>query len=113
MKVRKETILKWTAALRSGEYKQTKHTLQNRRGFCCLGVACKVFNPNYRVAKNGFLKGLMPNTNYGAPLWLHEIHLDFYEKANKVLSILNDSENFSFDEIADLLEAVYVHEVLK
>jgi hypothetical protein len=34
---------RWTDALRSGEYKQTDNALQDRRGFCCLGVACEVF----------------------------------------------------------------------
>lgn len=32
----------WVAALRSGEYRQTKHQLQDSGGFCCLGVLCKV-----------------------------------------------------------------------
>jgi hypothetical protein len=31
---------KWVAALRSGEYKQTKDTLRDLNGFCCLGVLC-------------------------------------------------------------------------
>jgi len=30
-------------ALRSGDYKQGRGSLQNRDGFCCLGVACDVF----------------------------------------------------------------------
>ena len=35
---------KWVAALRSGEYKQTRYKLHAREGgFCCLGVACEVF----------------------------------------------------------------------
>jgi hypothetical protein len=29
---------KWVAALRSGEYKQTKGYLRNKKGYCCLGV---------------------------------------------------------------------------
>ncbi len=39
-----EIAQKWTAALRSGEYKQTKHQLKtcdNR--FCCLGVLCNLY----------------------------------------------------------------------
>lgn len=31
---------KWVAALRSGEYKQTKEQLRFGDSFCCLGVAC-------------------------------------------------------------------------
>lgn len=30
----------WVAALRSGDYKQGKHTLRHEDSFCCLGVAC-------------------------------------------------------------------------
>ena len=37
-----EIKTKWVAALRSGEYKQTKSVLTNGKGFCCLGVLCKV-----------------------------------------------------------------------
>ena len=30
-------------ALRSGEYAQTKESLQDDHGYCCLGVMCAVF----------------------------------------------------------------------
>lgn len=32
----------WIEALRSGEYKQTKNVLFDGKGYCCLGVACKI-----------------------------------------------------------------------
>lgn len=32
----------WVAALRSGKYRQTVGTLEDAEGFCCLGVACRV-----------------------------------------------------------------------
>lgn len=36
----------WQEALRSGEYKQTKHQLRKQKGkqasFCCLGVLCNL-----------------------------------------------------------------------
>lgn len=35
--------LKWIKALRSGKYKQTKDHLRDKHGYCCLGVACRVF----------------------------------------------------------------------
>jgi len=34
---------KWLAALRSGDYSQDTGQLQGGDGFCCLGVACDVF----------------------------------------------------------------------
>ena len=32
----------WLEALRSGQYPQTRGTLQDAHGYCCLGVLCKV-----------------------------------------------------------------------
>ncbi len=34
---------KWVAALKSGEYKQTRKELRNKDGFCCLGVLCDLY----------------------------------------------------------------------
>src|SRR5678815_3622160 len=33
---------KWVDALRSGRFMQTRHTLADDMGYCCLGVACEV-----------------------------------------------------------------------
>ncbi len=33
----------WVKALRSGEYKQTTGLLSDGNGYCCLGVACAVY----------------------------------------------------------------------
>jgi hypothetical protein len=38
----KEIKERWTEALRSGEYSQTKNTLADGDGFCCLGVLCEI-----------------------------------------------------------------------
>lgn len=43
-KMNPERKAEWTAALRSGEYKQTNGFLHRRGGFCCLGVACDLWN---------------------------------------------------------------------
>lgn len=43
----------WIDALRSGKYRQTKETLKNKVGHCCLGVLCelnkKVFECSLRT----------------------------------------------------------------
>jgi hypothetical protein len=49
---------------------------------------------------------------------LKKINLDFDLKTNHTLSELNDGNNnlglqFGFQEIADLLELVYIHNILK
>lgn len=33
----------WVKALRSGQFKQDRCRLQTKNGYCCLGVACEVF----------------------------------------------------------------------
>ena len=38
-----ENAKKWIAALRGGDYEQTKRRLRDLHGFCCLGVACDVY----------------------------------------------------------------------
>lgn len=40
-----ERVLNWIAALRSGEYKQAKERLRIGNDFCCLGVACNLYDP--------------------------------------------------------------------
>jgi hypothetical protein len=35
----------WASALESGEYKQAQGSLRTEEGFCCLGVACDLFQP--------------------------------------------------------------------
>jgi hypothetical protein len=32
----------WIAALESGDYEQSRGTLKNKTGYCCLGVLCEV-----------------------------------------------------------------------
>lgn len=118
MKPNKKDILKWTKALRSGEYVQTRGTLQDSTGFCCLGVACDTFIEKDLLTKEygsyGEMCGAVPEEQANAPIWLAQVNDDFLERTTKELTSLNDDSNFrfSFDEIADLLEAVYVHEVL-
>ena len=113
----KAAIRKWVAALRSGEYKQTIGTLQNSHGHCCLGVACEIFTDKYKRDYNKFLIGGSPEIEKGAPVWLDEFNNDFSRITKEPISRLNDGlvecetiEPFDFDEIADLLELVYIHE---
>ena len=109
-------IKKWVFALRSGEYKQTKYYLQDKKGYCCLGVGCKVFiTKNKLVFQNGFLIGSTPRCGQkNAPDWLKNINTDFSKKTGlKSLINMNDFDNYTFDEIADCLEQVYIHKILK
>jgi hypothetical protein len=111
---------KWIKALRSGKYKQTTGTLQNKEGYCCLGVACELFIPkNKRQFESDwiededgdekevistFLNGDLPEEQKYAPKWLKDINTDFENRSNLGdLTLLNDNKRWSFKEIADAL----------
>lgn len=40
-----ERVRRWIVALRSGAYKQGKDMLRKGQEFCCLGVACDLYDP--------------------------------------------------------------------
>jgi hypothetical protein len=102
--------------------KTLTHTVitDNAEGYCCLGVGCEIFIPKKNQKRNtqGFLIGSWADSQPSAPEWLKTINHDsFVSLTGTTLSTLNDSGidalgSFSFDEIADLIELVYVHEAL-
>lgn len=119
----------WIHALRSGKYIQGRQTLETvDHKFCCLGVACMVYidahNREMDKAKGDTLYGAVIDfdTQPAAPKWLALINDHFMSKAGRMLTDLNDdglTEDgefilgaFTFDEIADLLELVYIHKIL-
>jgi hypothetical protein len=110
----KAQFKKWINALRSGKYQQTQGALQDFDGYCCLGVACKVLIPKneLKLQANKLLKGFLPNYQSKAPEWLKQIDRDFQIETTKFLTTLNDNYDYSFDEIADLLEIIYIHEIV-
>jgi hypothetical protein len=103
----KEQFLKWIAALRSGKYPQTQNRLQDKKGYCCLGVACKVLIPENELEVDCFgeMLGTMPNDQTYAPEWLKSIIDNFYSNANLIL--LNDKLFYTFEQIAEKLELFY------
>lgn len=107
-------LKRWIAALDSGEYKQGQSQLQVDNRYCCLGVGCRVLIPDskLRVNSKGQLIGNWPVNQPGAPEWLIKINTDLFHKTGKSLISLNDIENYTFPEIATLLELVYVHKML-
>lgn len=108
------------AALLSGEYKQATHTLRNTEtgGFCCLGVACDLFNKQadkdywngaaYSVDPDNLGEdGVLPVT---VQKWyaFENVNPDlFISKTRYAASELND-EGHSFAEIAALFEKKYL-----
>lgn len=55
---------KWVKALRSGKYKQTKEFLHDQNGFCCLGVACEVYNQEMKRLHKKQLETKLNNNTY-------------------------------------------------
>ncbi len=47
----KKVKKQWVAALRGGKYKQTKSTLRDEDGYCCLGVLCQLHSDIVGVAE--------------------------------------------------------------
>lgn len=105
----------WIEALRSGKYKQTQGRLERDNKFCCLGVACEVLIPEEKKLRNIYneLHGQLTLHQINAQNWLQRIDEDFYNKTRNKLTNLNDWQDFTFNEIADLLEAVYLLKVLE
>jgi len=108
-----KNIKKWVKALDSGKYKQCKEKLQRRDTYCCLGVACKIFIPkNKQLTIDENLYGCLPSSQTNTPEWLRNINDEFESKTDRTLSALNDFENFTFSEIATVLELTYIHDIL-
>lgn len=142
MGITRRKAQEWANALRSGEYSQTMGTLEDEQGFCCLGVACKIFIPEEKQltkpsageAFRTFLQGDLPTDQLKAPKWLKEVESELSailkqnplptEETQDELSSpitrdpssftdMNDDEGYTFDEIADIIELIFVHKALK
>lgn len=108
---------RWLAALRSGEYGQTTTGLRDERDrFCCLGVACDIYNPklwiNTRYMDNESVLPDIVHADFGfkytvgAYLEVHEQEAEGLRFAHKLVTLirLNDIERWSFDRIANFIE---------
>lgn len=90
-----ELKAKWIAALRSGEFKQTRGYLKDDAGYCCLGVLCKVQGADFSklVLKDISLRGFDGGTTL---------------EDRRRLADMNDGRDghseHSFAQIADFIE---------
>lgn len=100
---------RWIAALKSGKYRQgtgrlklTHHVateIESRKkiyrdDFCCLGVGCEIISPE------GFIDR---GTTWGSSYYYVEWMTDEGRGLTVTLINLNDSENKSFNQIADFI----------
>ena len=118
--MKSEIKQKWLNALRNGEYSQGRYQLRDDcNHFCCLGVLCDLYlketNQEW-IDGNGQFDYFIPSKNGDAGEVLTQEVIEWadlkelnptidtgYRK--KQISELNDFENLSFDEIADLIES--------
>ena len=123
----RQEIIDWVAALRSGEYEQTKSVLHDDVGYCCLGVFCETLGTLKRYEDGDYIYGgdsiyCLPEcvrdklniSVYGG--YVHEKLSDVGKELNCVLregreldsmdlTTLNDN-GVAFDKIADLIEEI-------
>lgn len=111
-----EVKAQWVAALRSGEYAQTKGRLRDGSGYCCLGVLCEV------AVKEGVIgkptQGADGNFRYPGghrgrpeggvlPRAVQEwagLDSDNPVVDGYTLVWLNDFEGWDFEQLADLID---------
>jgi hypothetical protein len=110
-------VREWIAALRSGKYPQARGALQDSDGFCCLGVACDLYDPSLWVTddtlpdKGRWVYGVgrersgfeLPESIAGAYLLRDGCgQLRIGDEHTSLMS-LND-DGLAFAEIADVIE---------
>ena len=114
-----ENAKKWVAALRSGDYDQGINCLQFEDHYCCLGVACKVYETETGVtlksekrwpgSKKEKLIGedLTPYRDVKEWLGLNTVSGTFDSRVQGANSLidLNDGTGLTFSQIADVIES--------
>lgn len=117
-----ENAKKWVAALRSGEYKQTKQVLRDSNGFCCLGVACDLYakrgqcygswmedNTFEVLQEDGNTRYLETELNRSISDWLglqkNEATYQRPDALPEWCLIRDNDEGKTFAEIADIIES--------
>lgn len=117
----------WLKELRSGKYDQGKGHLNLGGRYCCLGVLCEIAVENEVIARSSDQN----ESSYGTPEELEDHdgatayppkgvvdwaglpsenpkvtyeHCDMCGPGTRALSELNDDEELSFEEIADIIE---------
>jgi hypothetical protein len=104
-----ENMKKVLVALRSGEYKQARGTLQNTGGYCCLGVMCDV----YEKETGNVLERTPSGLFNGAHLSKYTVVREWAGLQGNMggsdysdsLAAINDRTDSTFAHIADFIES--------
>ena len=106
----KDNVKKWVEALRSGKYTQTTKCLQNQKGYCCLGVACDLYEKEtgHLLPKddNGYyFSGVLSGAFGVVKNWLGLSDREGGLSGPIIsLAIAND-QGKTFEEISDIIES--------
>ena len=124
MSMNPEIKQQWVAALRSGEYRQGKHVLHNvdENTYCCLGVLCdlavkagviQLGAVDYNSEVDGDVQayggaGDKTTLPLSVQEWacLDDFNPDVIDNEGDESSLagLNDEKNYTFEQLADLIE---------
>jgi len=105
----KEIKKAWIEALRSGKYKQGQLSLKHNNCYCCLGVLCEI---NHKLDEYGYI------IEGGKEYLNEELEKEFnigyngYFKGFSIneklcLTELNDFTDFTFEQIAEVIELYF------
>lgn len=94
-----KNIKEWVAALRSGKYNQGRWQLfsVDNNLYCSLGVACEIS----KIPKSGM------GFEMTDPVWFKDRY-GLSREQMAALIYLNDELEFTFDKIADVIEACFI-----
>jgi hypothetical protein len=107
-----ENMKKVLVALRSGEYEQSRSTLQDSLGHCCLGVMCEVYEKEtgdkIKRDLNNYIKGhsftFLPEVQRWVGL-TDKYGTCLSPNGLTSLAQMNDRDGKTFSEIADFIES--------
>lgn len=113
-KPQKDRVIKWIAALRSGEYKQGKGALRlTEDTYCCLGVGCDISKLDQWSEADG--EYVYDESSALLPLGVAELYglksddgAHYFEGNRCELSMMNDHGD-TFPEISDRIEYCLNH----
>ena len=105
----------WTAALRSGNYKQGQRNLRKNNQFCCLGVLCDL------AAADGIVEvtpasegdgiwdyggdiGVLPHVVWEWAGLDDSSPMVYMDGRACELTVLNDEDDYDFAKIADAID---------
>lgn len=111
----KYNIKLWVEALRSGEYQQSQKVLHNNQGYCCLGVACEVYQKEVGGLDISALGDRVVGQYDLCTTVLPEKVVGWFglDGANPSIGngnavFMNDTLGWSFSKIADVLEEAFL-----